>query len=136
MKGRHVFVDSNIWIYLYSTDAKALLARKAVDKHFNSIILSTQVIGEVFHSLSRKGIRSKDEARTIINDLVETFTVVDVTTPIASRAMDICIRYGFTYWDSLIVATALEYNCSNLFSEDLQNKQIFEKRLTVINPLL
>ena len=136
MKGRLVFVDSNIWIYLYSTDPKALLARKIIDKHFKSIILRTQVIGEVFHSLSRKGIRSKDEARTIINDLVETFTVVDVTTSIASRAMDISIRYGFTYWDSLIVATALEHNCSTLFSEDLQNKQLLEKRLTIVNPLL
>ncbi len=136
MKGRLVFVDSNIWIYLYSTDPKALLARKAIDKHFNTIILSTQVIGEIFHSLSRKGIRSKDEARTIINDLVETFTVIDVTTSIASRAMDISIRYGFTYWDSLIVATALEHNCSNLFSEDLQNMQLLEKRLTIVNPFL
>jgi predicted nucleic acid-binding protein len=136
MKGRLVFVDSNIWIYLYSTDPKADLARKTIDKHFNTIILSTQVIGEVFHSLSRKGIRTKDEARTIINDLVETFTVVDVTTSIASRAMDISIRYGFTYWDSLIISTALEHNCSNLFSEDLQNKQLLEKRLTIVNPLL
>jgi len=136
MKGKHVFVDSNIWIYLYSTDPKADLARKIIDKHFSTIILSTQVIGEIFHSLSRKGIRSKDEARTIINDLVETFTVVDVTTSIASCAMDISIRYGFTYWDSLIIATALEHNCSNLFSEDLQNKQLLEKSLTIVNPLL
>jgi predicted nucleic acid-binding protein len=136
MKGRHVFVDSNIWIYLYSTDPKADLARKIINKHFNTIILSTQVIGEIFHSLSRKGIRSKDEARTIINDLVETFTVVDITTSIASHAMDISIRYGFTYWDSLIIATALEHTCSNLFSEDLQNMQLLEKRLTIVNPLL
>jgi predicted nucleic acid-binding protein len=136
MKGRNVFVDSNIWIYLYSTGPKADLARKTIDKHFSTVILSTQVIGEVFHALTRKGIRTKDEARTIINDLVETFIVVDVTTPIASRAMNISIRYGFTYWDSLIVATALEHNCSNLYSEDLQNKQILDKRLTIVNPIL
>ncbi|MBI5484969.1 MAG: PIN domain-containing protein [Deltaproteobacteria bacterium] len=84
MKGNCVFIDSNIWIYLYSTDPKADPARKTIEKHFSNIILSTQVIGEIFHSLSRKGIRTKDEARAIINDLVETFTVVDVTTSIAS----------------------------------------------------
>ncbi|MBC7962925.1 MAG: PIN domain-containing protein [Steroidobacteraceae bacterium] len=136
MKGKRVFVDSNIWIYLYSTDAKALIARKTIDKHFKNIILSTQVIGEVFHSLSRKGIRSKDEARTIINDLIESFTVVDVTASIATRAMDTSIRYGFTYWDSLIISTALEHDCTILFTEDLHNGQILEKRLAITNPLL
>jgi predicted nucleic acid-binding protein len=135
MKGKRVFVDSNIWIYLYSTDVKAALAQKIIDKHFPAIILSTQVIGEIFHSLSRKKIRSKDEARTIINDLLETFTVVDVTTTIASRAMDISIRYGFTYWDSLIISTAMVHECTTLFSEDLQHGQILENKLSIMNPL-
>ena len=136
MKGRPVFIDSNIWIYLYSTDPKAALAKKTIEKQFKTIIISTQVIGEVFHSLTRKGIRSKDEARTIVNDLIEAFTVVDVTKSVASRAMDTSIRYGFSYWDSLIVATALEHDCACLFSEDLQKGQILEKRLTIVNPFL
>ena len=134
MKGKSVFVDSNIWIYLYSNDSKSSLARKTVDRHFENIILSSQVAGEVFHALTRKGIRSKEEARAIVNDILETFTVVNVSAAMTSCAMDISIRQGFSYWDSLIIAAALEHDCATLFSEDLQHGQLIEKRLTIVNP--
>ena len=134
MKGRPVFVDSNVWIYLYSTDSKAVAARATIEKHFENIIISTQVVGEIFHALSRKGIRTKEEARLIVNDLVETFNVADITTPMVTRAMEISVRYGFSYWDSLIIATALASDCASLFSEDLQNNQLIDKRLTIVNP--
>lgn len=42
--------------------------------------------------------------------------------------------YRFSYWDSLILATALEAGCSTVYSEDMQHGQVIEKRLTVINP--
>ncbi len=43
-------------------------------------------------------------------------------------------RYSFSYWDSLIVAAALNGNCSTIYTEDMQHGQIIENTLTIINP--
>lgn len=52
------------------------------------------------------------------------------------RALTITERYGFSIYDSLIVATALEAGCSTLYSEDMHHGQVIEERLTLVNPFL
>ena len=52
------------------------------------------------------------------------------------RALDIAARYGFSWYDSLIVATALEAGCDTLYTEDLQHGQVIDNRLTVTNPFV
>ena len=44
--------------------------------------------------------------------------------------------HKLSYWDSLIVAVALEQECTLLYSEDLQHGQVFRDALKVVNPLL
>jgi predicted nucleic acid-binding protein len=44
--------------------------------------------------------------------------------------------YILSYWDSLIMASALENDCSVLYSEDMQHGQILEGRLKIINPFV
>jgi len=43
-------------------------------------------------------------------------------------------KYNLSYWDSLIVASALENDCSILYTEDLQHEQVIEGKLKIINP--
>jgi len=45
-------------------------------------------------------------------------------------------RYRFSWWDSLIVASALETQCDALYTEDLQHGQVIENTLQIINPFL
>jgi len=45
-------------------------------------------------------------------------------------------RYQFSFYDSLIIASALEAGCITLYSEDMQHEQVIEKRLTIRNPFL
>jgi len=45
-------------------------------------------------------------------------------------------RYQISYWDSLIVAAALDANCDTLYTEDMQHRQVIEGRLTLINPFV
>ena len=42
---------------------------------------------------------------------------------------------SFSFWDSLIVAAALDAGCSTLYSEDMQHGQIVDGRLMIVNPL-
>jgi predicted nucleic acid-binding protein len=44
-------------------------------------------------------------------------------------------KYSVSYWDSLIIASALENVCSTLYSEDMQHQLIIENKLCIINPL-
>ncbi|GHV80479.1 hypothetical protein AGMMS49944_22700 [Spirochaetia bacterium] len=51
-------------------------------------------------------------------------------------AFRISNRYQFSFWDSLIVASALEAQCTVLYTEDLQDGQIIEDVLEVKNPFI
>ncbi len=53
-----------------------------------------------------------------------------------AAAFEIRERYRFSWWDSLIVASALETECEQLYTEDLQHGQIIEDRLRIVNPFL
>ncbi|MCY7350108.1 MAG: hypothetical protein LH606_05515 [Cytophagaceae bacterium] len=43
-------------------------------------------------------------------------------------------RYGYQFYDSLIIATALQVGCTVLYSEDMQDGQVIDLRLTILNP--
>jgi predicted nucleic acid-binding protein len=44
--------------------------------------------------------------------------------------------YSLSYWDSLIIAAAIDAGCVTLFSEDMQHGQTIEGCLTIINPFI
>ena len=50
------------------------------------------------------------------------------------KAAEIAERYRFSFYDSVVIASALQSNCKILYSEDPQHQQVIEKQLTVINP--
>lgn len=58
-----------------------------------------------------------------------------LTTSCTLRAVAVKDRYGFSYYDSLIVATALENQCIFLYSEDMHHGQVVDT-LTIINPVV
>jgi len=51
-------------------------------------------------------------------------------------ALDIAERYSFSHYDSLIIAAALQADCTTLYSEDMQHGQVIEGRISIINPFL
>jgi predicted nucleic acid-binding protein len=59
---------------------------------------------------------------------------VAITVDTQATALKIARQYGFGIYDALIASSALEVNCATLYSEDLQDGQIIEKRLTIRNP--
>jgi len=75
-------------------------------------------------------------AHELARALMAACEVVSVTPGITDLAMNISERYQLSHWDSLIVAAALAEDCETLYSEDLQDGQVFEGRLTVQNPFV
>jgi len=52
------------------------------------------------------------------------------------KNIELCLRYNFSYWDSQIIASALESGCNILFTEDMQHGQVIEGILTIKNPFM
>jgi len=129
-----LFVDTNLWVYLYSDRPKGETVKGILDKQFTVVTVSTQVIGELFNVLAKKGFKTKEEARDIISDLTKNFGVSEINKSSVFKAIEVSIRYGYSYWDSLIIASALEADCSTLYTEDLQHGQVVEDRLKILNP--
>jgi predicted nucleic acid-binding protein len=135
MSGR-IFLDTNLWVYLYAQqEPEAARVRELVDNHFLDIVISTQILGELYHVLTRKSLCSPETARTIINEMCLTFPVLPVATENVLQGLDIVRDYQYSYWDSLLLATALLNDCACVYSEDMQHSQIIDT-LEIINPLV
>lgn len=126
------FADTNVAIYAVDVDvakrekALAVLAARPV--------ISTQVVNEYLNVLLAKRKLARADANELARALMATSDVAAVTPDITELAMHIGERYQINHWDSLIVAAALATGCDVLYSEDLQDGQVFEGRLTVKNP--
>jgi predicted nucleic acid-binding protein len=68
--------------------------------------------------------------------LIDDFEIVPLTKELIPETYRINYRYRFSYWDSNIVAAALEGGCAILYTEDLQDGQIIDNTLNVVNPML
>ena len=62
------------------------------------------------------------------------WVLADPRAGTAAQALGIAERLGYQVYDSLIIASALEAGCATLYSEDMQDGQVVEGRLTIRNP--
>lgn len=133
-----VFLDINLWVYFFVKDPpeKETEVRKIVELRASSLVVSTQTLGELCNVLLRKSSFSHSEVQDIISDLVDAFQILEINTSNIFSALEVNARYGYSYWDSLIIATAFQRNCSILYSEDMQHDQLIEGKLRIINPLV
>jgi len=129
-----IFVDSNVVVYSLGDDqTKKIIATTLLAC---SPILSTQVLIETANVARRKLGYSIAQIRSIIGMLRSGSEVRVISESVIDRSFGIAERYGFSTYDSLIVASALDASCEVLYSEDLQTGQRFDDQLTVVNPFL
>ncbi len=125
------FIDTNVLIYAHTSDEKSEMARQAI---LAGGVISVQVLNE-FASVLRRKFRL--EWAVIADALADVRTVVGPVRPIDIeihlRALALSRTYGFNFYDSLIVASALAAGCDTLLTEDLQTGQRIEG-LTIVDP--
>ncbi len=133
-----VVLDTNLWVYLYAQNVpdKQMPVKALVSTHFDSIVLTAQVLGELYHVLTRKKLVTTAVAREIILEMVKTFPVLEVDAVKVITALDIHERYHYSYWDSLNLATAALHDCETVYTEDMQHEQLIEDKVRIINPFL
>jgi predicted nucleic acid-binding protein len=98
--------------------------------------ISTQVVAENVNVCLKKFKLSKTEVINHANSLEESCTVHGITNAILKKAIAIFSKHGYAIFDCLIIASALEAGCTTLYSEDLQHKQVIDRKLQIINPFV
>ena len=129
------FIDTNIVIYSLSQDDKK--QDKALALLANKPVISIQVLNETANIMRRKLGFDVPVIRVVINRISqECSSLQSITLTTINRALDIVERYGFSHYDSLVIASALQADCTTLYSEDMQHGQNIDNRLIIINPFL
>jgi predicted nucleic acid-binding protein len=134
MKGANFFFDTNILLYLLSgNNDKATCVEAIVSK---GGIISVQVLNEFASVASRKLGMTYAEIREYLVTIRVICDIRPLTVETHLLGLDIAERYGFSFYDSLIVSAALLTDCSTLYSEDMQHGQKIENRMVIANPFL
>ena len=98
------------------------------------MIVSAQVINEVCVNLIKKAQLSEQHVQQLIESFYAKYLVVELSKPLLLKASALREQYVFSFWDSLIVSSALSADAPALYSEDMQDGLIVEDRLRIINP--
>ena len=132
-----VFIDSNIFIYAYTSDdeqkhsiARDLLRTSVLD---NEIVLSVQILNE-FYSVMARYKYPHHKIKLCLNEIIEQVKVMPLELETIQQCIFIKEKYCYSWWDSLVLVSALENDCTVIYSEDLQSEQIIENKLRIINP--
>ena len=98
--------------------------------------ISTQVLIEFANVYARKLKVVWPGVEAAILEITKELSVHQTAITTVTHATRLAQRCGFSWFDALIVAAALECGCETLYSEDLQHGQVIENSLTVLNPFL
>ncbi|WP_121923500.1 PIN domain-containing protein [Hydrogenothermus marinus] len=113
---------------------KGDIARKLLIEKIDNIIISSQVINEFINVCIKKNILPMEDTFKYAEEFLNIFDFKVITKESIKLAMNIKRKYKYSYWDSLILASALENNCSICYSEDMQDGQLVEDKLKIVNP--
>ncbi len=135
------FLDTNVIFYVFdeASPVKADRAERLIRDGLATRkgVVSYQVVQEFFNVTHKRhrGPMRLDEAEHFFSTVLGPLCVVQSSPALFYKALQFVDRFHLQWYDSLIVAGALEAKCGILYSEDFQNGQKFDD-LEVRNPFL
>jgi predicted nucleic acid-binding protein len=136
---RPTFVDTNI--IAYSRDSRLPVKQPVAEAWLSRLAqlrsgrISTQVLIEYYSvathpkKLALPAWAAQADCRSL-----QSWKPLAPDLALFESAGSAADRYGFSWWDALIVAAALRQECTLLLSEDMQHNLVVDNRLTIINP--
>jgi predicted nucleic acid-binding protein len=131
-----IFLDTNVVVYMFDADAprKQRQARELFTYQSVRYLLSTQVLQEFYVSVTRKLATPLDAAAAY--QAVQHLTslrVIQIDPPLVLSAITRSRSAKLSFWDALIVESALAGGAVHLYSEDLQDGRMIEG-MRITNP--
>jgi predicted nucleic acid-binding protein len=131
-----VALDTNVLAYAEGTNGHEMKA-KALDLiqrlPAGSVVLPTQVLGELFNVLVLKAKKPAKEARTAILTWRDAYSLADTSAAVMVNAIDLAADHKLRIWDSVVLSATAEAGCRLLLSEHLQEGFTWQG-VTVTNP--
>jgi predicted nucleic acid-binding protein len=135
------FLDTNVFVYLFDVNAPSKakrasrLVRDAVDT--GKGIVSYQVVQEFFNVALRRFAQpmSGAEAEQYLITVFRPLLSVHSSPALFVEALRIAGKHRLQWYDSIIIASALEGECETLYTEDFQHGREIEG-LRIENPFL
>jgi len=133
-----VFVDTSILVYAHDISAgdKHARAKNLVEELWESKAgcLSIQVLQEFYVSVTQKV--SSPMARSTAREIIRNLAYWHVHEPGIEdviAAIDLQDRFQLSFWDAMIIQSALHLDCSLIWSEDLNPGQVYN-HTRLVNP--
>lgn len=138
MPGKY-FLDTNILVYTFDNAAPAkkkkasALMSTALAK--NNGVISYQVVQEFLNVATQKFSTpfSYHEAALYLDQVLMPLCELHSSIELYQTALDIKKQFRYSFYDALIITSALKSHCNTLYSEDLHDGQVI-KGLTIKNP--
>lgn len=127
------FFDTNVLIYAVAKDdPRSARAEELLDA---GGMLSVQILNEFVSVARRKILMPWGE----VTEALGAFEVLcpsplPITIETHQAALKIAQKHGYNIYDALVVAAAAQAGCETLYSEDFQDGQKIDARLTIRNP--
>lgn len=133
-----VFFDTNVLVYAFASNAGDR-RRQAVELFLAAVandepVISTQVLSELVNVLLRKAVPPMSASE--VERLLERLAPLEVVEPSRHSVLDalrLMQREQLSWWDALVVETAIRSGCKILYTEDMQHGRVYEST-RLINP--
>lgn len=127
------FLDTNVFVYaIVQDDPRSHGAEELIAEGGK---VSVQVLNEFAAVARRKTNMAWSEVHLALENIkILCPDPLPITLNTHQEAIAIAEKYGYKLYDALIVASALEARCTILYSEDMQDGQVIETKLTIRNP--
>ena len=121
------FLDTNIFVYSFDKASKSkrdraenLITTAIVSRRG---IVSYQVVQEFLNVATRKFVQPLNslEAQLYLTRVLMPLCEVFPDTALYSQALSVSSEAGMSFYDALIVSSAIAGGCQTLFTEDLQH---------------
>jgi predicted nucleic acid-binding protein len=127
------FVDSNVFLNLYSTDEEIKREKAIAALERYHCVTSTQALNELCNVCTKKWKLPIEDIEKAIDEIGEACMVYPLTPETIKQALQLHRRYSYSFYDSLMLSSALSCGCNLLLSEDMQDGQVIEGLLTIRN---
>lgn len=129
-----VFFDTNILLYAFSANEpeKQRTSEKIIQAHEGCTCV--QALNEFCNVCLKKWELSRADIEDALSCIVADCSVTAIERKTLRRALMLNERYGYSFYDCVMLAAALECDCEVFFSEDMSSGQMIEGALEIRNP--
>lgn len=132
MSDAEPFFDTNVVLYLLSADTAK--ANRSETLLAEGGVVSVQVLNEIASVARRKLAMAWSDVNDVLAQVRAVCRVEALTVETHERGLGLAERHNLSIYDAMILASALGAGCSVIYTEDLQNGQEVDDKLTILNP--